>query len=307
MTFSFSKEWIVFFLVWASAFKVFATYGRGQCITDARAISVKQLKEVERKFTTLNTSNIEKAVTDIPSQLKYEVIRNWSCGPNSIARAFILTSGRSYFSNESEYITFAKMIPKTVGDYSDHRFDKALLFNNFILNGFYQCLALLNIPYIFQSFCGKTNINMGLLPSWLSQYMNSYISTVKQPGVNFEFHSSDSFSVILELLKQKIVHGSSVIPLIVFDSTHWHYLNIIGFDDNLKSVIILDTDSKLYIWKYEALECLMNTGLNSYSLNPDELFSYFISVLGNQYSEINYFNIISVRPGLSQLNLAPGI
>ncbi len=207
--------------------------------------------------------HIEKALKGVPSQHKYRNIKLWSCGPNSIARAMILVSGEVFFSSEMEYAHFAQSVPKTLGEYMDHRFDERLVIDNHLLRMLNYPVRLLYISNFLQLLITRLSLEVGAMPVWLADYMNEYAASSDRPGFNFEFYSSTTFPPVMDEIKSRLLMGHAVIPLMIMGPLNWHCLNIIGWDENSETILIMDTDSRIYRWSIKVLKCLMNTGANN--------------------------------------------
>ncbi|WP_066016465.1 hypothetical protein [Endozoicomonas atrinae] len=250
--------------------------------------------DVNGSVYSFSVENIDRALQVIPSQQKYPDIKLWSCGPNSIARAMILVSGERIFASELEYIHFARSVPKTLGEYIDHRFDERLDIDNHFLKTLNYPMRLFYINTFLHLITTRLSLDIGALPVWLADYMNEYVALSNWPDFYFEFYSSTTFPPVRDEIKSHLSMGHAVIPLLIMGPLNWHYLNIIEWDDSDESVLVLDTDSRVYRWPVSALECLMNTGTNHQWAGLDDMFSLGIARLGNQVSEVNYFNTIFV-------------
>ena len=250
--------------------------------------------EVDSYTFSFPVQNVQKALQEIPGQHRYNKIKLWSCGPNAIARAMILVSGENIFSSESEYVHFAQSVPKTLGEYIDHRFDERLNIDNHFLKTLSYPMRLFYINSFLQLITTRLSLDVGALPVWLADYMNEYVALSNRPGFYFEFYSATTFQRMSDEIKSHLSMGHAVIPLVILGPLNWHYLNIIGWHDITGAVMIMDTDSRIYRWSVNVLECLMNTGVKYQRAGLDDMFSLGVSILGNQISEINYFNTIFV-------------
>ncbi|KEI71361.1 hypothetical protein [Endozoicomonas elysicola] len=250
--------------------------------------------EVDNYTFSFPVHNVQKALQEIPGQHKYNQIKLWSCGPNAIARAMILVSGESIFLSDSEYVHFAQSVPKTLGEYIDHRFDERLNIDNHLLKTLNYPMRLFYINSFLQLITTRLSLDVGAFPVWLADYMNEYVALSNRSGFYFEFYSATTFQRMRDEIQSHLSMGHAVIPLVIMGPLNWHYLNIIGWDDITGTVMIMDTDSRIYRWSVYVLECLMNTGIKHQGAGLDDMFSLGVSILGNQISEINYFNTIFV-------------
>ncbi len=258
--------------------------------------------EVDSYTFSFPVQNVQKALQEIPGQHKYNQIKLWSCGPNAIARAMIFVSGENIFSSESEYVHFAQSVPKTLGEYIDHRFDERLNIDNHLLKTLNYPMRLFYINSFLQLITTRLSLDVGALPACLpaclpvclADYMNEYVALSNRPDFYFEFYSSTTFQRMRDEIKSHLSMGACCDSTGDMGPLNWHYLNITGWDEITGTIMIMDTDSRIYRWSVSVLECLMNTGVKHQGAGLDDMFSLGVSILGNQISEINYFNTIFV-------------
>ncbi|MCL6271365.1 hypothetical protein M3P05_15700 [Sansalvadorimonas sp. 2012CJ34-2] len=153
-------------------------------------------------------------------------------------------------------------------------------------------LTYLGVTGFIQNAAVAFSINFGLSVCWLKEYMNFFKHTIGSDDLLFEALISHDFNEVLADIREAIRNGNAIIPMVIYDLQRWHYLNIVGFNND--SVVVLDTDSKLYIWSDEELECVMNTGLHSRFSGLDELLTTSVATLANQITPVNHYNLLLV-------------
>ncbi len=204
----------------------------------------------------------------------------------------ILVTGQPLHSDESEYLEFVRSIPKSLGSYSDHRFDARFSYSSSLADLLHTGLATLGIAGLTQQVAAFYAANIGLSIQWLKEYMNFLKDDLKREDLYFDTCFSNDFNSIIQKIQESILSGSAVIPMVIFDMQQWHYFNIVGFNNT--SVVVLDTDSKLYIWSYELLKCFMNTGFHSDYTDLSEHMMAVLATMANHITPVNYFNLLLV-------------
>ena len=246
-------------------------------------------------FDILNINGIHRAQISIPPQNEYSELADWSCSQNSIARAMILTSGILPFDSHRAFINFAHTVPNAAGQYQDHRFDQQFTFNNRAITFSHALISMLYIPTLLQNILGYASVRMGMSPVWLAHYMNFYKANLALNDLHFKAVGTDRFDELIKTVQTSIMKGHAVVALVLYSSTMWHYLNIVGLNDSTGTVVIMDTDSRLYLWSYDQLKSFMNTGYQSDLLAPDEWLIYTLAAIANQITQIDYFNLLIVQ------------
>ena len=255
-------------------------------------------------YKTLDKHHLRKAIINVPPQAKYESVREWSCSQNSVARAIILQTGAPLHRSEKDYLSYAHTIPKAVGSYGDHRFDKRFLYSSYGVDLLQRWLVSLGVAKRFQGLAYVNGINFGLSPQWLKDYMNFYRYDLGRENLSFNTFLSDDYEKVIEKIQASILKQHAVIAMVVYSLQRWHYLNIVGFNET--SVVVLDTDARLYIWSNDLLKCFMNTGFHSSYTDMDEYFTAAVSTVVNQITPLNYYNLLIVsQMGLQKDVSAP--
>lgn len=268
-----------------------ASQDRYLCLSQAKSQPVIHVDQLSG-FETQDHQKILTAQSAIPPQLQYAELKAWSCSQNSIARAITLVTGISPFASDQQYIAFAHTVPKAIGLYKDHRFDKELSFRNPAIYYTHAALDWFYIPAIFQSLLSYQSVNAGMSPEWLATYMNHYKRDIGLDQLHFNAIATSDFDSIKQHIKTAIRRENGVIALVVFSPTRWHYLNLVGFSDITKSVVIMDTDSSLYIWDDDLLQCLLNSGYQSDHLTISESVAYLLSTAAKQLTEMGTYNLL---------------
>ena len=260
-----------------------AAQDRYLCLSQAKSQPVIHIDQLSG-FETLDHQNILIAQKAIPPQPQYSELKAWSCSQNSIARAITLVTGTSPFASDQQYINFAHTVPKAIGLYRDHRFDEELSFRNPAVYYTHAALNWFYIPSLFQRLLSYQPFNAGMSPEWLATYMNHYKHDLGLNQLQFDAVATSDFDSIKQHIKTAIRRGNGVIALVVYSPMIWHYLNIVGFSEITRSVVIMDTDSNLRIWSYNLLECL---------LNLREGMTYFLLSLASQITALDTYNLLT--------------
>ncbi len=249
---------------------------------------------------------LEEARNQVPSQTLGRLsLRTWSCGPNSVARAFCiigvdlcpkdLCADEAY---EDVFETFAHSFPKGLG--APTTSSGTFLAGGLMAMGFVGAgQGPRQAPYLFAaslvSFLAGISpylltylgLNAGAPPQWI---VNHLAEDSRFSQAHPKLFATDSFDDLKQYLQISV--GSQkrpVIALVIFDALAWHYVTIVGYNDLGQEFLVLDTDKSIFKISYANMALLMNTGLL-----PDDTYSTYLIVsrLGSLLS-LNVFNAIS--------------
>lgn len=270
-------------------------------------ISLSKYINLSKKWKKIDYKFVKKAQLSVPKQWQ-TVWRSWSCGPNSVLRSYYLLDNKcgqkytqSKFINEcpkslGEPVTregislnlkavitatlLSPLIPGLVFDLQEiNQLEKENRAFTFLKHSFALLLGVVSIsPYIletldyYQGF-GKA----GPLPYWLANYAKG------------KYLKPERFSLAVDKIKENIDNKKPVIILLVLDSFAWHYVNVIGYNNDDKQFIILDTDSDILKIKHDTLQALMNARWYNEHDNP----YYNIKTQIATSLLLNYYNLIT--------------
>ena len=251
----------------------------------------------EKEWVRFDLGRINQGIRAVPPLNLYQwsLVRGWSCGPDSIAYVLsVWLAGKPAFTSSVDYTRFALGVPKALGAYADHDFDDSMTYNTFWFDYAYIPLRMWNVPFYFQSAMSSIGAKTGGFPKWLVEYMNAY--SVGKPllkDMNFTFFSTDDYQEMRTQIISHLNQGGSVIPLIAFSATEWHYLNIVGYSRHTQQWLVLDGPN-VYKWSGQRMKGLMYMGFNSVFHPADEAFSVAIRALANQFSPVDDYSAIFV-------------
>lgn len=253
--------------------------------------------------------NVLKKAIEIEAQ--YE---KWTCGPNSSLRAITILAQRLLWN----YETWKKHCPKYICKETTKQKSA-----NVATGGFFTALlgiatapltGGISIPIILGGqaafVCGSASyvvakdskqFDVGPSLGMLASYMNSSLKSMK--GYRSKVFRYGLFSECDKKIKEYILKGFPVIPLLIFSVEDMHYVTIIGIEldknERTKNYIILNTDKKLYRMSYnEMRECMYNsvpfvTGLLATILKHYGLDNYNLITLENSNPQKRYTHQIN--------------
>ena len=206
----------------------------------------------------LSSRQILNAQLNIPSQGS-DRDREWSCSPNSAARALCIWG---YDFDTASYKEFKSRCPKTFGSPNTTAGRNATAIAGFLTLGIVP-LIVCNLP------------DVGPNPSELAGYITDYLPA----GRHASRKTYDSFVACANAIREDIDVGDPVIAFFVFRWDAMHYANVIGVrldssNANIISFALLDTTRDFKEVGYEEMRYQMHTA-GSVMRGPYNLIRFY--------------------------------
>lgn len=193
-------------------------------------MSISEFKKkikTERGWKHLDLERIDKARKVKPQE------ESWSCGPNSGYRALIINGDKS---SGSDLDSFIKKCPKSLGS-PQTTVGKVL---NVSTGGIASAITAMG--KLKKKVVGGSEFDVGPNPSSLAKYINQHSKS------KVTRDRTDSWDDFWGKICSSIERGVPVIVLIEEGRLALHYINLIGYNANDKSVTMLDTNNAIVFW-----------------------------------------------------------
>ena len=250
-------------------------------------------------WVMFDAERIDAACEAIPSlnQSQRASLSGWSCGPDTIVRSYNLVTGKKLFVSGADYTDFALSFPKATGSYLSHTHDDVFTYNTRLFKKIENVLGVLHITNVIQYGLSRIGANTGALPRWVVEHMNAYQKNNSATAhLKYAYYGSSEFDDVMKKIKLSLKQRHAVMVMIISSPLQWHYVNIVGYNDVLREVLVLNNDNRVYQWSYENLDALMYTGFNTQHHTINEYFSSSAAALANWFSPVDYYNAIFISP-----------
>lgn len=229
---------------------------------EAFAECIKRFDNVK----TLDLSSIRLAIALIPEQAD-----EWSCGPNSAARALILADkthnqGSHNWNETNDFNVFLNNCPKSIDvtqGIDNIARSSSIAIGTFIgiFNRSLATSVMANISQVALSLPTVCTTKAGPSPHRLSSYINSHLPSTYKCSIVCSY---DNFADCANAIIQDMSMQDPVIAFFLYGPTTWHYANIVATTGSSSvNFIVLDTNKWLKSLDYDNMEHLIR---NDYSL-----------------------------------------
>lgn len=249
---------------------------------------------------SVSSERIQKALA-IPAQSSLEREQSWSCGPNALARYFVLLGYDFEHDKIDRYADFVASCPRSCGQPTTtqgYLSCAALALGGCASialgdNGTSDMLGMFAIaastsPFVMEAInaCAGAG-KVGPTPKWLVGFANKYLKAHQRDHVLSTVHGDDRKRV-LDGLQWEIRNGRPVIVLLNYSPLVWHYITLTGYDEETNTFTYLNSNKTKNTITANDLADAMDFDKNRYIKSIKALLFYAGGWLEVDIDRFNY-------------------